>query len=53
MIITEPVFHGDTIDEGLFNDLFNLRREFGPMTGDFFTEEDGGELTDVGGFGSA
>lgn len=33
--------------------LLKLRRKLGPMSGDPFAEEDGGELADVGSFGGA
>ncbi|RYQ82842.1 hypothetical protein Ahy_B10g101402 [Arachis hypogaea] len=46
-----PVLHGDAVDEGLLDELLELRRELGPVAGDLLAEEDGGELADVGGLG--
>lgn len=47
------MLHGDAVDKGLLDEEFDVGREFGPMTGDLLAEEDGGELADIGGFGSA
>jgi len=47
------VLHGNGVDEGLLDKLFELWGELGPVAGDLLAEEDGGELADVGGFGSA
>lgn len=47
------MLHGNGVDEGLLDKLFELGGELGPVAGDLLAEEDGGELADVGGFGSA
>lgn len=47
------MLHGDALDERLFDKLAELGRQLGPVAGDLLAEENGGELTDVGGFGGA
>lgn len=47
------MLHGDALDEGLLDELLELRGELGPVAGDLLAEEDGGELADVGGLGGA
>lgn len=47
------MLHGDALNEGLLDEVLELRRELGPVAGDLLAKEDGGELADVGGLGGA
>lgn len=44
------MFHSDAFDEGLLDELAELRGKLGPVTCDFFAEEHRGELANVWGF---
>lgn len=47
------MLQGDTLYEGVLDELLRLRGELGPVASDLLAEEDGRELADVGCLGRA
>lgn len=47
------MLHGDALNEGLLDEVLELRRELGPVAGDLLAEKNGGQLADVGSLGGA
>lgn len=45
------MFHGNALYEGLLDEVLELRRELGPVSGDLLAEEDSGKLANIRSFG--